>query len=102
MNWNAIKLILAGVAMIVWVVYVLQTSRFSEQGFHVPSPDKKMSATIMRVHKNPAFGDERTYYEISVFDEYSPEKTGVKPVITEDHPLTIAEDKYVLTRDCIQ
>jgi len=102
MNWNILKLILAVVATLTWIIYVLQTSQFTKQGFHVPSPDNKMSAKIMRVHKNPTFGSERTYYEISLFSEYSPEETRVKPILAEEQPLTIADDHFALTRDCIQ
>lgn len=105
MNSTRTRLVLAvlgGIAMLAGIIYALQTFPSSSRGYHVPSPDETMAAKIMRVHKKPAFGKGRHYYKISLYGEYSPGKMGVKPILTEEHPLTIADNQFELTRDCIQ
>ena len=102
MNWKRIQIIIACIALPAWVFYTLQTGNFTSNGFHKPSPDKTMSASIMRVHRNPMFGKEQDYYEISIFDEYTPEKIHVKPISKEKLPLQIAYNEFELKRECIQ
>jgi hypothetical protein len=110
MKWQTLKVILGVCFLVGWPAYILTHFPFQADGYRLPSPDKRHSATVMFVSKSPTISRHEQHYEIAVYRGGEPgtpfgwlfRTVCERPYFRKEIPPSSVGQGFSLTRDAIR